>query len=144
MSRAALRLDVSIERLPLKAPFRISGYTFTEVPIALVSLRRGGFTGLGEAAGVYYLDDSPERIVATIEQHRRDIEAGITREQLLGLLPIGGARNALDCALWDLEAKECGQPVWKLAGLDQVRPLLTTFTLGADDPATWSRVRKRQ
>jgi L-alanine-DL-glutamate epimerase-like enolase superfamily enzyme len=131
-----LQLDVKLERLPLKAPFRISGYTFTEVPIALVTLRRDGCVGRGEAAGVYYLDDSPERMVAAIEKARRDIEAGITRERLLADWPIGGARNALDCALWDLEAQEAGQPVWRLAGLSAVRPLLTTFTLGADDPAT--------
>jgi L-alanine-DL-glutamate epimerase-like enolase superfamily enzyme len=136
VARTKLELDVALERLPLKAPFRISGYTFTEVPVALVTLRRDRCGGRGEAAGVYYLDDSPERMVAAIEKARADIEAGITREQLLAEWPIGGARNALDCALWDLEAQEAGQPVWKLAGLSAVRPLLTTFTLGADDPAT--------
>jgi L-Ala-D/L-Glu epimerase / N-acetyl-D-glutamate racemase len=136
VASSRLQLDVALERLPLKAPFRISGYTFTAVPIALVTLRRNGCVGRGEAAGVYYLDDSPERMVAAIEKARRDIEAGITRERLLADWPIGGARNALDCALWDLEAQEAGQPVWKLAGLSAVRPLLTTFTLGADDPAT--------
>jgi L-alanine-DL-glutamate epimerase-like enolase superfamily enzyme len=133
--RAALALDVRVERLPLKAPFRIAGYTFTETPVALVTLTQGALTGAGEAAGVYYLEDTPERIAATIESHRTAIEAGVTREQLAAMLPAGGARNALDCALWDLEAKRAGRPVWKLAGLQRVIPRITTFTLGADDPA---------
>jgi L-alanine-DL-glutamate epimerase-like enolase superfamily enzyme len=59
---------------------------------------------------------------------------GITRESLLTLLPAGGARNALDCALWDLESQLTGRPVWQLAGLQQPRPLWATFTCSADDP----------
>lgn len=128
-------VDVRAASLPLQAPFRISGYTFREVPIALVRLRRDGVEGRGEAAGVYYLDDTPQRMVATVEAHRRAIESGIDRQQLMRLLPPGGARNALDCALWELESKESGRPVWQLAGLGQVVPRITTFTLGADDPA---------
>ncbi len=64
-----------------------------------------------------------------------DIEAGVDRESLRRLLPPGGARNALDCALWDLEAKRLRQPVWRIAGLERPRPLLTTFTIPANDPA---------
>jgi L-Ala-D/L-Glu epimerase len=71
-----------------------------------------------------------------IEAHRETIERGITRAELAALLPAGGARNALDCALWDLESKRAGRPVWQLAGLPSVRPLITTFTLAADDPGT--------
>jgi L-alanine-DL-glutamate epimerase-like enolase superfamily enzyme len=134
--RQPLGVDVRIERLRLKSPFRISGYTFTEVPIALVTLHQGGVEGCGEAAGVYYLDDTPGRMARTIEAHRRIIESGINRERLMGLLPAGGARNALDCALWELESKQAGQPVWKLAGIERPIPKITTFTLGADDPRT--------
>jgi L-alanine-DL-glutamate epimerase-like enolase superfamily enzyme len=75
-------------------------------------------------------------MVPALEAHRHAIEAGLSREELRELMPIGGARNALDCALWDLEAKRAGVPAWKLAGFDHVIPLTTTFTLGADDPAT--------
>lgn len=134
--RLPLSLDVRVEKLLLKSPFRISGYTFTDVPIALVTLRDHGVEGRGEAAGVYYLNDSPDRMATLIESHREVIEAGITREQLRALLPAGGARNALDCALWELESKQLGQPVWKLADLKQVVPRITTFTLGADSPRT--------
>jgi L-alanine-DL-glutamate epimerase-like enolase superfamily enzyme len=135
-----LQMQVDIERLPLKSPFRISGYTFTEIPVAVVTLRSGGsLIGRGEAAGVYYFKDTPEQIAATLEKHRSEIERGIDREQLLDLLPRGGARNALDCALWDLEAKHAGKPVWQLAGLDHVSPRVTTFTLGADEPSIVAR-----
>src|SRR6202044_3828046 len=62
-------------------------------------------------------------------------EAGIDRPTLQTLLPAGGARNAVDCALWELDAQRSGSPVWKLAELPPAKPLVTTFTLGADEPA---------
>ena len=136
MGVVSVRLEISVEDLPFKTPFRISGYTFTDLPVAVVTLRDGRLRGRGEAAGVYYLDDEPRQMAATIESQREAIENGITRDQLRELLPAGGARNAVDCALWDLEAKRAGQPAWKLAGLSQVTPPITTFTLGADDPDT--------
>ena len=74
-------------------------------------------------------------MVATLESRRAAIEAGIDRTALQSLLPAGGARNALDCALWELESRRSGTPVWKLAGLAPPKPLLTTFTLGAESPA---------
>ena len=122
------------EPLPLSAPFRISGHVFNAMPATVVTLRDGQHEGRGEAAGVYYMDDRPEAMLATLEALRETIEAGLTRSALRELLPPGGARNALDCALWELEANRSGIPVWKLAGLDAPRALLTTFTVGADDP----------
>lgn len=135
-------LTLHNEPLPLKAPFRISGYTFEAMPATVVRLNDGTFEGRGEAAGVYYLDDKPEEMLATLEGLRETIEAGITREALRELLPPGGARNALDCALWELEARRAGVPVWELAGLSSTRPLLTTFTLGADDPGVMAEGAK--
>jgi L-alanine-DL-glutamate epimerase-like enolase superfamily enzyme len=130
-----VKMQVEVERLRLKSPFKIAGYTFTEVPVAVVTLDSDKARGRGEAAGVYYLNDTPDQIVDTLEAHRATIENGIDRQQLTQLLPLGGARNALDCALWDLEAKHVGKPVWELSGLDLVAPRITTFTLGADGPA---------
>jgi len=69
-----------------------------------------------------------------MDQVRGSIEAGIDRESLRDLLPAGGARNAVDCALWELEARRAGVPVWQLAGLAAPLPLVTTYTLGADTP----------
>lgn len=138
-STIPLRMQVEIERLRLRSPFRISGYTFNDVPVAVVTLRSERAFGRGEAAGVYYLNDTPEQIVRTLEAHRSAIEGGIDREQLRQLLPLGGARNAVDCALWDLESKHSGKHVWERCGLDQVGPRITTFTLSADEPAAVMR-----
>ena len=129
-------LRVSQEGLQLKEPFRITGHTFTHVTVVVARLQEEEATGEGEASGVYYLGDDAQRMSASIEAVREEIEAGADREALRRLLPPGGARNALDCALWDLEAKRSGRPVWALAGLECPRPLVTTFTIGADDPGT--------
>ena len=134
MSGARPTLEVHNENLRLKEPFAISGYTFSESPITVVTLRDGDCEGRGEAAGVYYLKDTTEKILTTIEAHRDLIESGLTREELREALPAGGARNAIDCALWDLEACRTGKPAWQLAGIEKPRPLLTTFTVSAKPP----------
>jgi L-Ala-D/L-Glu epimerase / N-acetyl-D-glutamate racemase len=131
-----MQLTVSRELIPLSAPFTITGYTFTDMTVVVARVGERGAAGEGEAAGVYYLDDDADHMSAAIEHVRRDIEQGADRESLRRLLPPGGARNALDCALWDLEAKRLGQPVWRLAGLERPRALLTTFTVPANDPGT--------
>ena len=133
-SRLALELSAHIEKLPLKQPFHITGYTFTACDALVVSLHDGQFTGRGEGLGVYYRDDTPAAMLQQVERLRGRIERGITREQLLELLPAGGARNAVDCALWDLEAKRGRTSVWQLTGLSRPESLLTTYTLSADDP----------
>ncbi len=127
-------LETHIEKLPLKQPFHITGYTFTACDALVVTLRDGELTGRGEGLGVYYRHDTPESMIRQIESLRGRIESGVTRGQVLDLLPAGGARNALDCALWDLEAKRRKTPVWQLARAAQPRPLMTTYTLSADAP----------
>ena len=129
-----LQLQTRIERRPTVAPFHITGYTFTAFEAVVVALEADGLVGEGEGLGVYYKQDTPEKMLAQIEALRGRIEAGLTREQLQRMLPAGGARNALDCALWDLEAKRSGKPVWMLAGQDQPKALMTTYTVGADQP----------
>jgi L-Ala-D/L-Glu epimerase len=131
----ALRLNIAVEKLRLAAPFRISGYVFAEQEVIVVTLDDGLHSGRGEASGVYYLGDTAQTMRAAIEGARGVIEAGIDRSTLQTLLPPGGARNAVDCALWELDAQRLGSPVWKLAELPPAKPLVTTFTLGADDPA---------
>jgi L-Ala-D/L-Glu epimerase len=130
-----MQLSIALEQVELAAPFRISGFVFERQDIVVVTLRDGPHRGRGEASGVYYLKDDSKQMVATIEAHRARIERGIDRESLQKLLPPGGARNALDCALWELDAARAGRTVWELADLRSVNPLVTTFTLGADDPA---------
>jgi L-alanine-DL-glutamate epimerase-like enolase superfamily enzyme len=123
----------------MREPFRISGYVFEAMPAIVATVSDGRHTGRGEAAGVYYLGDDPAHMEAELERVRGAIEAGIDREQLRALLPAGGARNAVDCALWELESLGSGIPVWSLAGVGAPRPLVTTFTLPADDPAVIER-----
>lgn len=135
MTAPRLALSVTQEPLPMAEPFTITGYTFTDMPVVVVRLDDGAARGEGEASGVYYLGDDVGVMAATIEAVREEVEAGVDREALRRLSPPCGARNALDCALWDLEAKRSGRPVWEMAGLERPRPLLTTFTLGAADPA---------
>lgn len=130
------QLALAIEPLPLKTPFRIAGHRFDAMPALTAILSDTHCYGRGEACGVYYLDDRPETMHATLQAHRDAIEDGIDRQQLRALLPAGGARNAIDCALWELQAQREGRPVWALARMPQPRPRITTFTLGADDPAT--------
>jgi L-alanine-DL-glutamate epimerase-like enolase superfamily enzyme len=127
-------MRVDVEKWPLKTAFRITGHTWIDLNVVIVTLEQGGFIGRGEAAGVYYRGDVVSSMVQQIEDARASIEAGVDRESLQRLLPAGGARNAVDCALWDLESKLSGRFVWEIAGLDRPRPLLTTFTCGADEP----------
>jgi L-alanine-DL-glutamate epimerase-like enolase superfamily enzyme len=129
-----IQLEARNDMLRLSRPFHITGHVFHHVPVCRVTLRDGPASGRGEAAGVYYRADLPDGMLPTIEALREDIEAGLDRETLRQRLPAGGARNALDCALWELEAQRSGQPVWQLAGLPGARPLLTTFTIGVDTP----------
>jgi L-Ala-D/L-Glu epimerase len=127
-------LDVHLETLALKAPFQIAGRTFTSAQVIVVVISDSHRLGRGEAAGVYYLNETPESMLAQIETQRGAIESGVSREDLQHVLPAGGARNAVDCAIWDLESHTTGIPAWRRANLPPPKPLLTTFTIGANTP----------
>lgn len=131
-----LTLGISEETLRLAQPFRISGHVFETSDIIVVTLRDHdrNLMGRGEASGVFFLADDAAHMRAAIEDAREEIEAAPSREALRAIMPPGGARNAVDCALWDLAAMRTGQPVWQLAGLSEPKPVRTTFTLGADEP----------
>ena len=129
-----LTMKITGERWPTRSPFRISGYTFTDCEVIVVEPSREGVRGRGEAAGVYYHGETVSSMTEQIEQVRPAIESGPTRQGLRALLPPGGARCALDCALWDLEAKLTGVPAFRSAGLETLRPLETTYTVGAGSP----------
>jgi len=131
---ACIDLAYRLRALPLREPVQIAGHCFADVPLLQASLSDGTFEGRGEAAGVYYLQDSPADMPETLELHRNAIEAGLDRQALRTLLPPGGARNALDCALWELQARQQGCKAWQLAGVPVPKPLRTTYTLGAADP----------
>lgn len=130
-----VKLNVAVESLPLAEPFVISGYVFEASNVVVATLDDGTYQGRGEASGVYYLGDDVPSMTAAIEQARGAIEAGISRDQLRAVMPAGGGRNAVDAALWELEARRSGTAVATLAGVGEPKALVTTFTLGAGEPA---------
>ncbi|MDP5025815.1 MAG: dipeptide epimerase [Aquiluna sp.] len=119
--------------LPLERPFSITGHTFINLEAVVVTLTKDGHVGRGEGDGVYFLGESQDSMLAELESVRQQVEAGLTRAELQDLLPAGGARNALDCALWDLESKSSGQRIWKLLGM-QPKTLTTVATVGMGTP----------
>lgn len=137
------RLSYQVETFRLAAPFRISGYVFESSDVVVVELTDGVHRGRGEAAGVYYLGDEAPQIVEHLEANRAAIESCGSRDELRQMLPAGGARNAVDCALWEFEANSTGVAAYRLAGIDAPRPLVTTFTLGADEPSKMAEGARR-
>lgn len=126
-----MKLSAHIEDWPLKAPFRISGREWLTAEALVVELSADGCVGRGEGQGVYYLDETPHSMLEQVLALSETICAGITREALLNLLPPGGARNAIDCALWDWEAKHSRQTIWEMVGIDP-KPVTTVFTIGLE------------
>ena len=124
-----MEFSVQPRSIPLDRPFVITGHTFINLEAVVVTISQSGFQGQGEGDGVYYLGETQASMMAQLESIRARVEAGITRQELQELLPAGGARNALDCALWDLECKQSGQRVWQLLGM-QPKTLTTVATVG--------------
>jgi L-alanine-DL-glutamate epimerase-like enolase superfamily enzyme len=127
-----LKFGVHGEIWPAIVPFRITGVTFVSFQSIVVELSDGDRTGRGEALGVYYLNETLSSMLEQAEAVRPRIEHGIDRVELQRLLPAGGVRNAIDCALWDLEAKSSGQTIWSLTGVAP-KKLHTVFTIGMED-----------
>ncbi|HEY0975793.1 MAG TPA: dipeptide epimerase [Solimonas sp.] len=113
------------------APFRITGRTYLEFNTVVVELGVDAHVGRGEAMPIHYLGDSVEAMCESLEGIRAELEAGADREALLRLLPPGGARNAVDAALWDLEARTQGRPAWELAQTG-AKPVETVYTIGIE------------
>ncbi|NEX93233.1 dipeptide epimerase [Caulobacter sp. 17J65-9] len=113
----------------MRAPFRITGHVFTELDSLVVELSEGGRSGRGEAAGVYYLGDHTVDALEQVAAIVPELERGLDRAALQALLPPGGARNAVDCALWDLECKLAGRTIWEQSGVAP-RVLDTCQTIG--------------
>ncbi len=128
-----MKLTISPETWAYKKPFKIAYAVRTELPIVHVKLEDGVHSGQGEGIGVSYRGETQATILADLERARAAVEAGIDRDALQDLLPAGGARNALDCALWDLECKRSGKSIWELTGLAP-KPVRTVYTVSVDDP----------
>src|SRR5579884_3253792 len=141
MATATESRALSVEKAAIRfaEPFRITGYVFEAMPSIIARIAEGRSAGRGEAAGVYYLGDDQQHMIEMVDEVRQQVEDGLSRDELQHLLPPCGARNALDCALWELQSMSEHVPVWKLAGVRRPEPLVTTFTLPADDPAAIAR-----
>ena len=109
----------------------------------VVTIEENGCYGRGECRPYPRYDETTEGVVASIDALRRPIEAGADRFALQSAMRAGAARNALDCALWDLEAKSAGKPVWQLAGIEPPHECLATYTIGLDTPDRMAAEAKR-
>ena len=126
-----MKMSVHIEEWPLTRPFRISGFEWVNSRGIVVQVEEDGHLGRGEAQGVFYLDETAESLFAQVDAVAGEIRHGISLAELQDLLPAGGARNAVDCALWDLECKRSGRTIWQLTGIEP-RPVTTVFTIGLE------------
>jgi len=129
-----MRVKANIERFPIAGSFSISRGTKTEAAVVVVAIDDGGSLGHGEAVPYARYGESLERTLAQIESVRSAIEAGADRASLQTLLPAGAARNAIDCALWDLGAKRRGVPARVVAGVPKPLPVITAFTISVGTP----------
>ena len=129
-----VKLTIADERWPIAGNFTISRGSKTEAHVVTVTLEDGNHTGHGECVPYPRYAETVPQVIAALESARAGIEAGIARDDIPRLLEPMAARNALDCALWDLEAKRLGTSVWRLAGLPEPRPAVTAYTLSLDAP----------
>jgi len=133
------RFSIRGERFPLAQTFTISRGAKTSADVVVVELSRDGCVGRGECLPYPRYNESMAATIDVLESLRPQVEAGLDWAALQHPLPPGAARNALDCALWDMEAKLSGRPVYELAGLTAPRPVATAYTLSLDDPETMGR-----
>ena len=130
-----MRAAFHLETWPLCQPFTISRDTTRELLVLYCELHRNGRVGRSEAAGVDYHGETPGGMKRFLEDAVASDTIPWDRFALLERMPAGGARNAIDCALWDLEAREQGRRVWELAGIEEPRALRSTYTICLAEPA---------
>jgi L-alanine-DL-glutamate epimerase-like enolase superfamily enzyme len=127
-------LSVRHDRFPLSRPFRISRGVKTAVDVVTVSVEQDGVAGVGEGVPYPRYGESLESVIAQIEAVKIEVEASADRDALLMAMPPGAARNAIDCALWDLEARLSGRKVAELIGAPEPTTLISALTIGIDTP----------
>jgi len=138
------RLTVRRESWPLAAAFTISRGSRTAAEVVVAEISGDGAVGRGECVPYGRYGETVDGVVAALEALAGEVASGMDRAALQEALPAGAARNALDCALWDLEAKRRGVPVWTLAGVDEPGPAVTAYTLSLDTPEAMGAAARRQ
>jgi L-alanine-DL-glutamate epimerase-like enolase superfamily enzyme len=138
-----MELSVRIERWPLASAFTISRGSKTEAVVVTVELGAEDRRGRGECVPYARYGETPEAVAAAIEAARPALRNGLTRAVLQAAMPAGAARNALDCALWDLEAKQAGRRAYDMAGLAAPKPLTTAYTISLAAPAAMAAAAER-
>ena len=128
------RLKVDVESWPIAGAFTISRGSRTEARVVVATIEDGARRGRGECVPYPRYGETVEGIAATIESFASAIAGGASRAELFNLLQAGAARNALDCALWDLEAKASGKRAYELAGLPRPLAVTTAYTLSLGAP----------
>jgi L-alanine-DL-glutamate epimerase-like enolase superfamily enzyme len=134
MSDQIRRLSVSTESYPIAGRFTISRGSRTQADIVTATIAQGEHIGRGECVPYPRYGESVQSVARAMLSMTAAIERGADRAELATLLPAGAARNAIDCALWDLEAKIAGVPAHVVAGIDRLRPVTTAYTLSLDTP----------
>ena len=127
-------LAVEVERWPVAGAFTIARGTRTEATTVVATIADGRHAGRGECVPYARYGETVEGVVAAIKTMRMAVAGGLDRAALQSAMPPGAARNALDCTLWDLEAKRSGRPVYELAGLPAPKPLVTAYTISLGPP----------
>jgi L-alanine-DL-glutamate epimerase-like enolase superfamily enzyme len=134
-----LALSVRVERWPIAGAFTISRGAKTEAVVVVAELSDGAYRGRGECVPYARYGETIEGVTATIEAMDSEIARGLDREGLQSAMRPGAARNALDCALWDLAAKRAGRPVHELIGLPAPKVLTTAYTISLAGPDTMAK-----
>ena len=132
-------IKTKVETFPLHQIFTISRGSKTETTVVTVTLKDGDYVGRGECGPNPRYNESPKSVVEEIEVIAQDIHRGLDRCNLQNIYPPGAARNAVDCAFWDLESKRLKKPVWKIAGLKKPVPIETSYTLSVDNPSALTK-----
>ncbi len=139
MKRPPIALSVKIERWPIAGRFAISRGAKTEAAVVVATLSDGEFSGRGECVPYARYGESVKGVLATIASMTPKFKDGMTRGELQDALPPGAARNALDCALWDLSCKRSGKRAWELADLAEPSPVVTAYTISLDTPEAMAK-----
>jgi len=130
-----MQINIEPHTFPLKFPFVITGHTFTDANTIRVTLHKDGHSGVGEAIGIYYENETPESMTSMLKSILHD---RISQEEINDILPRGGARNAIDCAFWDLKCKTEGKNIFELLDIN-MRPLSSVATVGIDTPENMAK-----